>query len=165
LLHFRRRFRRTFPKPIPQPIPRPIRHIAGAILCLLLAACSAQTVTDSTDTGHLHCRDDERWQVQEHIYFGTHKPQGFVSKAEWAAFLEKVITPKFPHGLTVLAGSGQWQGASGNIVREPSYVLSLIYPYSGEKDLAIAEIIREYKRQFQQQVVLRVRSGACVSFL
>ncbi|WOX04393.1 DUF3574 domain-containing protein [Microbulbifer pacificus] len=161
MLHFRRRFRRPFP----QLIPRPIRHVAVAALCLVLAACATQTVTDSNEPEYLHCRDDERWQVQEHIYFGTHTPQGFVSKAEWAAFVEKVITPKFPHGLTVLAGSGQWQGASGNIVREPSYVLSLIYPYSRDKDLAIAEIIREYKRQFQQQVVLRVRSGACVSFL
>lgn len=160
MLHFRRPFRRPFP----QNIPRQFRHIAGATLCLLLAACAAPTTGDNTDSGHLHCRSDERRQVQEYLYFGTHTPRGFVSKAEWAAFVENVITPKFPHGLTVLAGSGQWQGASGDIVREPSYVLSLIYPYSLAKDQAIEEIITAYKQQFQQRAVLRVRSGVCVSF-
>ena len=146
----------------PHTIYRNFLRALSAALCLSLAACTSAPQQQTSDS--MKCRDGESWQVQEHLYFGTHTPQGFVSKTEWAAFVESAITPRFPHGLTVLAGSGQWQGASGDIVREPSYVLSLIYPYSREKDVAIAEIIREYKRAFQQKAVLRVRSGACVSF-
>ena len=44
------------------------------------------------------------------LFFGTAKPDGTaVTEAEWTAFLADEITPRFPDGLTVLSGMGQWQ--------------------------------------------------------
>ncbi|WP_158681583.1 DUF3574 domain-containing protein [Microbulbifer pacificus] len=138
-------------------------HVSVVALCLLFAGCAASPQSGAGTTG-LACSNSEQRQIQEHLYFGTRTPQGLVSENAWATFVERIITPHFPEGLTVLTGSGQWQGASGNIEREPSYVLSLIYSQDRQKDSAITEIIREYKRRFQQEAVLRVRSEVCVSF-
>ncbi|UFN56645.1 DUF3574 domain-containing protein [Microbulbifer celer] len=87
-----------------------------------------------------------------------------MSNAEWEDFLREVITPRFPEGLTVLTGRGQWQTTTGHIVRERSYVLTVVYPERAEKETAVAEVIQAYKNQFNQESVLRIRSQACVSF-
>lgn len=163
MLHFRRQFWLHLQLFFRRDAGAPLCLPPCLLLCLGLAACATSSPPSNVDA-QLACRYGESRQVQELLYFGTRTPQGFVSKAEWAAFVESSITPKFPKGLTVLAGAGQWQGASGDIVREPSYVLSLIYPDSAAKDRAIAEIIRAYKQRFQQETVLRVRSRVCVSF-
>src|SRR5690606_41197674 len=46
------------------------------------------------------------------LYFGTQRPGGApVTEAEWAAFLDEKVTPRFPDGLTVLTGNGQWRNS------------------------------------------------------
>ena len=101
----------------------------------------------------------------ESLYFGTAKPDGgVVSAEEWQAFLEQVITPRFPDGLTAWSAAGQWRDGEGELQRESSYVLSVVHPDSPEQERAVAEVITLYKEQFQQEAVLRVRSPTCVSF-
>ncbi len=100
----------------------------------------------------------------EAMYFGTAKPDGMVTPEEWRAFIERVVTPRFPQGLTSWEASGQWQRASGVIERERSHVLHLVHPGTEKSELAISEIVSKYKTEFRQDAVLRVRSRACVSF-
>jgi hypothetical protein len=50
-----------------------------------------------------------------------------VSEAEWRAFLDDEVTPRFPHGLTVLNGAGQWQGEDDEIVQEQSKLVILLF--------------------------------------
>jgi hypothetical protein len=48
------------------------------------------------------------------MLFGTSRPQGLpVTDEEWASFLDSEVTPRFPHGLTVLRGPCQWRGSDG----------------------------------------------------
>lgn len=96
--------------------------------------------------------------IRTELYFGTQKPDGSeVSDAEFKNFLDAEITPRFPDGLTLLTGFGQFRNSSGVIVQEKSKLLILLYPAntlraSGTK---IEEIRTAYKAAFQQQSVLR----------
>lgn len=93
------------------------------------------------------------------LYFGMDKPKGGeVTEDEWNRFLEAEITPRFPDGLTVLEGYGQFKDSAGKIERENSRVLILLY---SKKDRAevhkkIEEIRTAYKKQFEQESVLRI---------
>jgi hypothetical protein len=97
--------------------------------------------------------------LRTELYFGRNKPNGSkVSKKEWEAFLDEFITPRFPDGLTVLSGAGQFMGAEGEIEQERSIVLILLYPAAArhEKHAKIEEIREQYKRRFKQQSILRM---------
>jgi len=100
------------------------------------------------------------------LYFGTQKPGGApVTEAEWGAFLDEEVTPRFPDGLTVLTGNGQWRNAAGVITKETSAVLVILYEPSAEKEAAIEDIRAAYKDRFDQESVMRVDAGTqCVSF-
>jgi len=92
------------------------------------------------------------------LFFGTAKPDGVVTDVEFFAFLDEEITPRFPDGLTLLKGDGQFRGESGVIVKEDSFVLILLYPLEDFRDSSrkINAIRRLYRTQFRQESVLRV---------
>lgn len=95
--------------------------------------------------------------VADRLFFGRQIPDGgLVSDAEWAMFLEEVVTPRFPDGLTVWRADGQWLDEEGLTVREPVMVIEVLHPPGGDDDAAIAEIADEYRRRFRQDAVLRV---------
>ncbi|WP_244222943.1 DUF3574 domain-containing protein [Cupriavidus lacunae] len=110
------------------------------------------------------CAAGEERAVSELMYFGMAKPDGVVSASEWDAFLQGSVTPRFAQGFTAWPASGQWRGANGGVVREASYVLSLVYPADERSEAGARAIVNEYKTRFQQEAVLRVRSHVCVSF-
>ena len=86
-----------------------------------------------------------------------------VTEAEWRAFLDAEVTPRFPDGLTVLAGRGQYRMADGSIVEEGTRLIVLLYPSApparAAHEASIAAITREYKRRFDQEAVLRVSAA------
>lgn len=97
--------------------------------------------------------------IRTELYFGRNKPDGTeVSQEEFDEFLSGFVTERFPDGLTVLKGRGQFLNSDGEIERERSVVLILLYPVSArnEKSVKIEEIREEYKKRFLQQSVLRV---------
>jgi hypothetical protein len=110
----------------------------------------------------------EPW-VRTELFFGTAKPDGSaVTEGEWIEFLATEVTPRFPDGLTVLNGSGQWQGEDEEIVRERSKIVVLLYPRAAvdESNGEIEAIRTAYEHQFQQQSVLRADDDrpVCTSF-
>lgn len=112
----------------------------------------------------VRCREGDTLAVHDSLYFGTAKPNGVVTPEDWGVFLETTVTPRFPQGLTSSRASGQWRGADGEIVREDSHVLQLLHPGDLSTEQAIKEVVEIYKRQFQQEAVLRIRSTTCASF-
>ncbi len=93
------------------------------------------------------------------LYFGTDKKGGGkVSDDDWNKFLETEVTARFPDGFTVLEGFGQYKDSSGKIVREASKVLILFYPKTARKAVnqKVEELRAAYKKQFQQESVLRL---------
>jgi hypothetical protein len=92
------------------------------------------------------------------LFFGSAKPDGSeVTTEEFQQFVDEEITPRFPDGLTLLTGLGQFRGSSGVIVQERSMLLILLYPAETRRDSSVKiEQIREaYKKLFQQESVLR----------
>ena len=85
------------------------------------------------------------------------------SAAAWRRFLAEVVTPRFPDGLTVLEGHGQWRGPRG-IVREPTRILVIFYAPDATSDARLEAIRQAYTRRFRQRSVLRADSSACVAF-
>jgi hypothetical protein len=96
--------------------------------------------------------------VRSELYFGTAKPRGVVTEEEFRQFLDDVVTPLFPDGVTVLRADGQFRGASRVTIKEESFVLVLLYPLEGQKvSSRNIDVIRaRYIEQHQQESVLRV---------
>jgi hypothetical protein len=164
------------------------RHLQVPALALALVAggaglgayASARAQGDATPVGgavateavdpcpdELYGPDSEPW-VRSELYFGTTKDDGTAySEAEFEAFLDNEITPRFPDGLTLLAGLGQYKNSEGTIVQERSQLLIILYPpESGAESSANLEEIRDaYETQFHQESVLRADAATdCTSF-
>jgi Protein of unknown function (DUF3574) len=114
-------------------------------------------------SGSMTCRSGEQRLVSETLYLGTATPDGVVDAAEWTRFLQQSVTPRFPEGLTVWQASGQWRGADGKIVEEPSHVLNLVHAGDAASERKVEEIAVEYKSRFRQEAVLRTRTAVCAS--
>ena len=111
----------------------------------------------------------EGWdQVTEYqLYFGRSDATGnpmAVSDEAWTEFLADTITPRFPDGLTVTDGAGQWRGESGEIFREQSKVLTLLVWPDDTALQRLNEIADEYERRFNQESVLLTSAQTCASF-
>lgn len=103
--------------------------------------------------------------IKDELYFGLNKPNGTqISETEWQNFLNQAITPRFKKGLTVLDTQGQYLSNNGELVKEKSRVVILIYEMNPETNRAIDEIIDEYKRRFEQESVMRITNEVKVSF-
>jgi Protein of unknown function (DUF3574) len=148
--------RRVFPQPAREYVVH--WNVFQDLLSVLLVLVSLMGCATMNGTP---CRGKERLAVQDFLYFGTQTPSGRVTSEEWAKFLGETITPRFPEGLSAWQASGQWRSASGEMIREPSYVLSLVHSDSAIHDRAVQEIIASYKTRFQQEAVLRVRTTVC----
>jgi len=129
---------------------------------LLLEACGPFKTPVKTDNATATVSSAQL--VSDTLYFGMSGAKEPVTDDQWNRFLSEVVTPLFPDGLTVWDAKGQWRGKSGKIGKEKTKVLLLIHPDSSQADRAIQEIIDAYKKQFDQESVMKVRAPADVSF-
>lgn len=134
---------------------RTCKGFFDVLLCIVLSGCG-------TVSGYA-CGEGGQRAVQEVVYFGTDTPSGSVTPEDWTRFLTDTVTPRFPEGLSVWQASGQWRAASGVMVNEPTYILSLIHPDNATTDKAMRDILSSYKTRFHQEAVLRVSSAVCTS--
>ncbi|MEO8029268.1 MAG: DUF3574 domain-containing protein [Gemmatimonadota bacterium] len=110
------------------------------------------------------CQAGAEQQVRDQLYLGRGMRGGAeVPDSSWQRFLKDEVTARFPNGITVLPGNGQWRGDDGVLVEERSWVLVLYHPVSAAADSAVIEIAQGYKRLFRQEAVLRDRTMVCLS--
>ncbi len=105
--------------------------------------------------------------VRTELFFGRGKSDGSeVTELEFQQFLTREVTPRFPDGLTLLMGRGQFKDARGRVVKETANVLILLYPWerSQQQNQTIEQIRNAYKTIFQQGSVLRTDELTCGSF-
>lgn len=150
-----------------------LRLLAGSFLCTgvisgpLLPSASADASGVAAISKRASCRPQLRGKLftRTELYFGLSKEAtDVVTEEEFQRFIDTQITPRFPDGLTLLSGTGQFRNSSGTIVREGSKLLILLHRPSKRSDRAIEEIREAYKRAFRQESVLRVDEPSCVSF-
>jgi hypothetical protein len=111
------------------------------------------------------CRAGAAAQARLELLFGLgRKDGGEIGEADWRAFLDAEVTPRFPDGLSVFTGYGQWRGSSGAIAREKSVMLVIWHRPAADTEAKIEAIRSAYKSRFAQDSVLRVDGVSCVSF-
>ena len=130
------------------------------MVCLVLIAAVA-----CSEAKPPPCPEGADQFVKYQLFMGRGGQSGeVVDDAAWEAFLGDTVTPRFPDGLTVLDGRGQWRDSEGLIQKERSKVLVILAPPSDGGMRLIDEISEEYERRFDQESVLRVVYDTCVSF-
>ena len=145
----------------------------ASVLSLALCGC-AHTVPPQTVAvaptlagDAAHPGQTAGW-VDTKLYFGlgpADKPAQGVSEAQWRAFLDKEVTPRFPSGLSVVDVYGQWQGKRQTTPeRLRSKLLIVDYPDTAENRAKVDAIRAAWKRQTGDLSVLRVTQPADVSF-
>jgi hypothetical protein len=99
------------------------------------------------------------------LFFGRNigdKPG--VSEADFRRFMDEDVTPKFPDGLTVMDGGGQWRGEENKLIREAAKVVMIVLPKGRDVSGRIDAVRNAYKTRFHQESVLLITQAACVSF-
>lgn len=127
-------------------------------LTAFLVILTGAPLSSSASPAIFHAAAIEKY-IRTELYFGRSIPGGgTVSEEDWQKFVDEIVTPRFPDGLTVLDADGQWRGKDGTVAREKSKVLILLYPRKQRKasDARIEEIRSEYKKRFSQESVLRI---------
>lgn len=143
-----------------------IGYMALAILSLGIAVNAPYTHFDASSAASgPSCQKPARAMARLDMLFGRSRPSGEpVTDEEWSRFLDAEVTPRFPDGLTVLQGPGQWRGSNGRLTRERSSILVIWHDTTRRADADIEAIRAAYKQQFAQESVMRVDSTSCVSF-
>ncbi|NEC67464.1 DUF3574 domain-containing protein [Streptomyces sp. SID9727] len=106
--------------------------------------------------------------VETRLLFGTERPDGGpdVTDRQFLAFIDEEVTPRFPNGLTIQDGRGQWRDSHGVIERERSYELTLLYPASEARvrGRQIERIRNAYEKEYAQDSVARLEERLTADF-
>ncbi len=95
--------------------------------------------------------------IQADLFFGRNIPgSGEVSEAQFQAFVDSVVTPRFPAGLTIFDADGQFLDSTGTVIEEQSKAITLLFEDTQENETALDEIVAAYIQQFNQESVLLV---------
>ncbi|NLW97075.1 DUF3574 domain-containing protein [Luteimonas wenzhouensis] len=154
-----------------------MRAASSLLLCALLAACAglpvaepaARQVTATLEGDRARPARAPDW-VRSELYFGVGKanidPQvAPIDEAQWREFLDREVTPRFPDGLTVLDGYGQWLfRGRPEPERLQSKVLVIVHEDTPQRAADIEAIRLAWKRRHGHQSVLWSRQPVQVSF-
>src|SRR5206468_4408782 len=136
----------------------PVRLAACVLVALSLAGCATAPTRPA-------CPDGQQRLRTAQLFFGRNvgaKPG--VTDASFRKFVDDELTPRFPDGLTILDGGGQWRGPENKLIREASKVVLIVLPKSSDAAERIEAVRAAYKTRFQQDSVLLITQASCVSF-
>ncbi|MEU1436606.1 DUF3574 domain-containing protein [Streptomyces sp. NPDC005786] len=156
---------------------RPLRHAALAAATAGLAVLAMGTPVAYATLG-AHSPEDARPvtgaavrgkdYVETRLLFGTERPDAGpdVTDRQFLDFIDAEVTPRFPNGLTIQDGRGQWRDSHGAIERERSYELTLLYPASEARlrDPQIERIRDAYEKAYAQDSVARLEERTTADF-
>jgi hypothetical protein len=132
----------------------------GLILAvaMVLAAGAVEARTSA-------CAGGLKPQMTAELVFGADIPGGgSISDADWTAFLDHEVTPRFPDGLTTWDSDGRWMAPGGHQTHEKSRVLWLIISGKPGERARLEAVRTAYKMQFRQMSVMLVEHRDCVGF-
>lgn len=134
-----------------------MRRVSGLLAVLSLSGCASLPPA---------CLPPAQTMATAEMYFGRKIGDRVgVSGAAFAEFTAREITPRFPNGLTVVDGRGQWRDSErGHLLREPSKVVLITFTDSLEARASLDAVADAYKRRFNQQSVLTTVRATCATF-
>lgn len=98
--------------------------------------------------------------IETHIYFGLLTKQGeVVSQENWADFLDHEVTPRYPHGLTVVDTYGQSstpvEGAQQGLTTK---LLIIVHPDTKEETAKFEAIKSAFAQRFGEVRIFHTES-------
>ena len=136
---------------------------AAAVLGFsLLSGCS----TTAKSGGPITPAGSGDW-IRTELFFGMSESGTVIPSDQWQDFVDKSITPRFPDGLTIVFGNGQYRSSEGQVTKEPTAILILLHKKEteGRDDAMLDSIAKEYDVRFHQESVLKCDSEARVEFI
>ncbi len=139
-----------------------MRILVALLAAAALSGCASDTATQPVAA----CGDGFEEFAEYSLFFGRSDSSGaeVVSEEAWEDFLADTVTPRFPDGLTVMDGRGQWQLESGAIQKEGTKILYILTGVGEGKATLLNEISEEYKLRFGQESVLLTSGTTCAAF-
>jgi hypothetical protein len=109
---------------------------------------------------------NEKPMLVTQLFFGlSMRGRGPVTPREWAEFLRRDVTPRFPEGFTVYEAQGQWLDPNSHaVVRERSKVMIIAAEDTVDAHTKIAEVSQLYRTAFHQQSVGVITRRECAAF-
>jgi hypothetical protein len=141
-----------------------MRALGALIVATGLAGLTACATTSAPEPLPA-CPAGQEAHRTAQLFFGRNigdKPG--VTDADFRRFMDEDVTPKFPDGLTVMDGGGQWRGAENKLIREASKVVLVVLPKGRDVSGRIEAVRTAYKARFHQESVLLITQASCVSF-
>lgn len=118
---------------------------------LLLAACTPPPAHTAAPA----CAAPLKPALQVDLYFGS------VGEAEWRAFLDEEVTPRFPDGLSVVDAYGQYRNRQGRIERERAKLLVIVVFDAPAHAARVQAIVDSFIRRHRHESVLRAERPVC----
>ena len=151
----------------------PLLWLAGCVSPALEGTRRADAPVAASMAGDAARPADAAGWLRSELYFGVGEESGVadrpqtegISEAQWRAFLDAEVTPRFPDGLTVFDAYGQWQfrGAEApNRLR--TKVLVVLHEDSTQRREDIDAIRLAWKQATGHQSVLLAQQPVRVSF-
>jgi hypothetical protein len=140
------------------------RFVLVLSLALGLPACASCPAPASAAAVHATTREQA---VRVELYFGRFRGTTLIPEADFIAFEEEVISTALPNGYTIVPAQGTYRGANGELIREPSMMLVVVFDDSvplDDIDRAIERIRASYGDRFGQEAVLRIDSHVAIAF-
>ncbi len=141
----------------------------GCVLAatLWLAGCATGPQTSATMHGDPARPAQSSGWLRSELYFavGNEDGSGLIDQTQWRQFLDREVTPRFPDGLTVLDGYGQWRfQRDDRLVRQRCKVLVVLHEEGAKPREDIEAIRLAWKRMTGHESVLWARQSVEVSF-
>jgi hypothetical protein len=138
-----------------------IRHVRlVALIAVATALCASAAAAAPAS-----CPEGLKAANTAQLFFGRSVAfTGQVSDADWRAFLDAEVSPRFPDGLSVSDVYGQWKSPAGDFVREDTKAIFIVLAGRPDERQRLDLIRDAYKRRFHQESVLLVEQKACVAF-
>jgi hypothetical protein len=91
------------------------------------------------------------------------KPPARPNDADLRRFVDQEVTPRFPDGVTVVAGGGKWKGVENQMLRDAARVVLIVLPAKGDPQASVEAVRAAYRLRFNQDSVVVMPPPACVA--
>lgn len=129
---------------------------AGALIVMLgLAGCMSAPMPVACPAGQAQLRTAQ-------LFLGAGKPAALTDR-DLSRFVDQEVTPRFPDGVTVVDGGGQWKGSENRMIREASKVVLVVLPTTGTGHGKVEAVRTAYRTRFKREPIVVLPPPACAT--
>jgi hypothetical protein len=126
----------------------------GPVLTVGLAGCMSAPKPQGCPAGQAQLQTAQ-------LFLGVKDP-AMPADRDLRRFVDQEVTPRFPDGVTVVDGGGQWKGSDNRMIREASKVVLVVLPAGGGQG-KVEAVRTAYRSKFKQEPVVVLPPPACIT--